>query len=175
MENLNLNNMTDNQVVKWLDNNHKGVIVSVIKQTLMDHPSVPLVWEDVYYEFLFKAIHLIRRYKQTTNVPIKTYIGLKCKFFARNYCRSFESSKFRILNNRSELEDYQFANIGWEEQFDNFIDASVLDDDEFLVYELLFIYDYTIRTAAEELSMKIHVVRTLRDSILLKLKSQIKN
>lgn len=175
MENINFNEMTDNQLVKWVDYEYKCTIAAVIQKTLLDHPSVPIVWEDIYYEFLFKSIILIRDYNPDANVAIKTYIGLKCKFFTQNYCRTFESSKFRILNYSTQLEDYQFSKEDWKQDFDSFIDASVLNEEEFSVYELLFIYDYTMRRAAEELDMKLHIVRTLRDSILLKLKGQIKN
>ena len=171
-EDLHYEQMSDNEIVKYLDYEYKILIVSVIRATIIEYPDVPLTWEDIYYEFLFKMTAVIREFDIQKELPMKTYIGIKCKFFTKNYCRHFKSSSFSVLNESTEIQDWhsqsQWCNI-------NTLDTQMLNFKEFQVYEMLFVYDFDIKRTADELHIKKFQVRTIRKSILSKMKSQLKN
>lgn len=171
-ENLQYGQMSDNEIVKHLDYKYKTLIVTVIRATIIEYPNVPITWEDIYYEFLFKMTEIIREFDLQKELPIKTFIGIKCKFFTKNYCRHFTSTGFSVLNESIEIQDWQPTNQCCNI---NTLDTQMLNLKEFKVYEMLFVYDFDVKRTADELNIKKFQVRNIRKSILSKMKAQLKN
>lgn len=173
---LDLKKLGDNKIIIYVDNEYKLVFKTIIDKVLRNYGAVPITWEDIYYEFLYSAPKWVKEYDTDANIRIKTYLGIKCKFFAMNKCSSFSGNKYKILNTyvsmeksglEARLEDSKHTEIP--------IDISKLSDPEVAIYNDYYLDGKSILSIERNRNISRYKIRQLVNSVKSKLLIQIKN
>lgn len=168
--------LSDNKMLIWVDNNFKISLRTIIQKILINYKGVPLSWEDIYYEFLYSVPEAIRTYDQNASITLKTYLGVKCRYFALNKCKTFSTNKHKVLNTYANFETLP-NNIRLKDSkpFQIPIDTSMLNEEELLVYNHYFLDGETQSQIEREFGISRYKVNEAIKTIKLKLLVQIKN
>lgn len=162
--------MTNNKIVFMLDREYKQMFRLIISDALKSFVGVPLEWEDIYYSFLAKTPEFYAKYTGTdeNTVPMKTYMGLKCKNFARNYSRKFMTDKYKIMNKAYAPSDDNDFTSSLQDSIkfkETTIDIGKLTPQEMIVLKNYFLEGKSLLQISKATSINIYFITKARDRI----------
>lgn len=174
---IELKKLNDNKIIMWADNVLKLTFKTIIDKTIRNFVGVPLSWEDLYYEFLYTIPGLVKEYDSNSNITIKTWLGLRCKYFAYNKCRSWCTKNNKVMNGYVSYSDNDAIKNKLMDPrgVETFIDISSLSSLEFKIYTDHFLNEISITEISNEILLSKYKVRNIIEKIKHKLSIQVKN
>ena len=171
-----LKGLNSNKIIKIIDFEFKLTIKTILDQTLIKYKGIPISWEDLYYEFLYEVPELVRVYDHTTNVPFKTFLGIKARYFSSNKCKSFITNKHKVLNQYVTIDEkISEARLNDSKPLEIPIDTSSLSKDELDIYYKYFLDGENVTNIAKNKKISKYKINKIIQSIKFKLLSQVKN
>ena len=152
------------------------IFKKIINIKLNDYKGLPLEMEDFYYEFLYYIPLYLKEFSPKMNVPLRTYLGLKCKYFVSNKCRKYSSNKHKVLNNYISFNGLEETNrLEDSTQMGIPIDISKLSKIEVLIYNDYFLDGMIISKIFKKHNISRYKIKKIINNIKVKLLIQIKN
>lgn len=171
--------MNINKTIFNIDSKYKNLLRVICTQVLDKFTGLPLDWEDIYYAFLIKVPKLIKEFdvNHESHIEFQTFIGIKCKHFALNYCRGFDSNKHKVMNKAIFIKE--------EEKLSRLqdivkikkpkIDIGIFNKDEFQFYKKHTLDGLSLIEIAKDMDISIYKVNILKTKVETKIYLQYKN
>lgn len=161
-----------NKLIFQINYKYKNYLKTICKDIVLKYFGLPINWEDIYYEFLYEVPRIISEYQENKNVPFEKYLGLKCRFFARNMCKKFTRQKYKVLN-ESISGDKIMLFVS-----DKSSDLQLLNYNSFSTIEIKIIEDFfingnNITHISRNLKISSYKIKKKIDEIKQKLKKQL--
>lgn len=171
-----LKSLSDNKILIWVDNNYKISLRTIIQKILINYKGLPLSWEDIYYQFLYTVPNAVKIYNPSVDITLKTFLGVKCKYFTLNKCKVFSSNKHKVLNTYANFDTLpQTIRLKDSKPFQTPIDTSMLTEQELLIYNHYFLDGESQSQIEREFGITRYKVKEIIKTVKLKLLVQIKN
>lgn len=170
-----LSKLGNNKIIILIDNEFKIVLRTVIQKIIRTHSGLPLDWEDIYYEFLYRTPSIARSYDDRSELPFKTYLGIQCRYFTYNSCKKYLSPNHQVMNRRVRLETKKYENIGDVDLTKGLIDTTCLTPEEEVVYNDFFIDHKSCFKICKTRGISRYRIKNMIERIRDKLSVQIKN
>lgn len=170
-----LSKLGNNKIIIFIDNEFKIVLRTVIQKIIRTHSGLPLDWEDIYYEFLYKTPSIAKSYDVKSNLSFKTYLGIQCRYFTYNSCKKYLTPNHQVMNKRVRLETKQYENIGDNDFASSSINTSCLTAEEEIIYNDFFIDHKSCFKICKTRGISRYRIKNMIERIRDKLSVQIKN
>ena len=166
--------MKNNKLLWKLDVEYKSLFKKIIKEVLYKYPAIPIEWEDIYYQFLYKMPEVIKGYDEEKGISKVTYYGLQLKYFTANKCRHYSGHKYRTLNETMLIDtDHSMLLKDSSISIGASFDLSSLTELEMIVYEQNILNYESLRSISDETKIQYRYVRKAFNSLKRKMLNQI--
>lgn len=161
-----------NKLIFQINYKYKNYLKTICKDIVLKYFGLPINWEDIYYEFLYEVPRIISEYQSNKNVPFEKYLGIKCRFFARNMCKKFTRQKYKVLNESIAADKIMFL-ISDKNSSIELLDYNCFSPIEMQIIEDFFINGNNIAHISRNLKISSYKIKKKIDEIKQKLKKQL--
>ena len=166
--------MTKNKEIYLIHSEYKYVFQKICQKAIDKYNNtLPIVWEDIYYNFLYLVPDILKKFDPLTGVSKKTFLFLECQYFANNQCRKYSSKNHIIMNLRTNLRHENSLFLSDSQKIHQPLDLSLLKDFELKVYKLHFLEEKNVTQISIDLNVTYYRARRTIKKIKEKLNSQL--
>ena len=170
--------MNKNKLIFKIDKEYKNLLRKICYQTLKNFRGLPLVWEDLYNNFLIMVPELVVLYETSENtIDFSTFLSIKCKNISYNYCRGYNTNSHKIMNRSIFVENEKhFTSLSDSVKVeDKKVDLGIFNKKEFTFYQMYFLDGKKKRVISKKMKLSMYLVEKLKREIESKILLHIKN